>query len=125
MTVLIVEDDKDIIDLIEDNLSDLGFKVDKATSAEEALEMINRQKYNTYFIDIILPGMDGIELTKKIITEDKTAKIAVMTGGGEGVEIVNQILLDAAVGKGALHSLAKPFTFEDIKELVEHFESIN
>jgi DNA-binding NtrC family response regulator len=124
MTALIVEDDPEILDIISGYLEDLGMETEKVASAEEALDKSDKTSFDLYFIDIILPGMNGIELTKKIVSKNEKARVAVMTGGGEGVEIVNQILLDAAVDKGALHSLAKPFSFDDVKELVNHFSTL-
>lgn len=118
MNVLVVEDDKDISEIVSGYLEDLDFSVNSAGSAEQALEMISDNKFDLYFIDIILPEMNGIELTKKIVSDHPSSKIVVMSGGGEGVDIVNQVLLDAAVEKGAVVSLAKPFTFRDIEEIV-------
>jgi DNA-binding NtrC family response regulator len=123
MKALVVEDDKDILDIVSGYLKDLDLSVETASSAEEAIEKMASNRFDFYFVDIILPQMNGIELTKKIISHDKNSKVAVMTGGGEGIDIVNQILLDAAVHKGALHSLAKPFTYDDIADLVTRFKS--
>ena len=123
MNVLVVEDDKDISEIVSGYLQDLDFSVKAAGSAEEALELIANDQFDLYFIDIILPEMNGIELTKKIVSIHPSSKIAVMSGGGEGFDIVNQVLLDAAVEKGAVVSLAKPFVFEDIEEVVNQLKN--
>lgn len=123
MTVLLVEDNTEILEIVVRYLDEIGLSTKTAGSAEEALEIMNEYSFDYFFIDIILPRMNGIELTKKILNKNKNAIITVMTGAGEGVDIVNQILLDAALDKGALYSLAKPFTFEQLKELTNQFPS--
>ncbi|MCZ2992016.1 response regulator, partial [Acinetobacter baumannii] len=65
-SILIVDDDKDIIQFINVNLKQEGFKVFSAHNGEEALEIINNNSIQLAILDIMMPQMDGIELCRRI-----------------------------------------------------------
>lgn len=65
-SILIVDDDKDIIQFINLNLKQEGFKVFSAHNGEEALEIINNNSIQLAILDIMMPQMDGIELCRRI-----------------------------------------------------------
>lgn len=64
--VFIVDDDRDIVNLINDILTDEGYEVEKAYNAKEALEKINEDHFDLIILDIMLPDMDGLEICRKI-----------------------------------------------------------
>jgi DNA-binding response OmpR family regulator len=64
--VFIVDDDRDIVNLINDILTDEGYEVEKAYNAKEALEKINEDHFDLIIIDIMLPDIDGLEICRKI-----------------------------------------------------------
>lgn len=64
--ILIVDDDKDIVNLISDILEDEQYEVDKAYNGQEAINKIESEKYNLIILDIMLPDMDGIEVCRKV-----------------------------------------------------------
>ena len=64
--ILIVEDDKAVLKLLSGFLIKSGFQIKTAKSAEEAEKILNNEKFGTVLTDIRLPGMDGIQFTKKI-----------------------------------------------------------
>ena len=64
--ILIVEDDKAVLKLLSEFLIKSGFQIKTAESAEEAEKILNNEKVDTVLTDIRLPGMDGIQFTKKI-----------------------------------------------------------
>lgn len=68
--VLIVDDDRDIVNLIGDILEDEGFEVNKAFSGEGAVEKILQEDFDLILLDIMMPGMDGYEICKRV--RDKT-----------------------------------------------------
>lgn len=79
--ILIVEDDKSINDLIAMNLSIIGYDCEKAFDGDMAAEMIKNNQYDLILLDIMLPGVSGIDLLKANICE-KT-KVILITAKGE------------------------------------------
>ena len=63
--ILTVDDEIHILELIEYNLKKNGFSVLKAESGEEALEILKREKVDLVLLDVMLGGMDGLEVLKK------------------------------------------------------------
>lgn len=68
--ILIVDDDRDIVNLIGDILEEEGFETDKACNGEEAVEKILHSSYDLILLDIMIPGFDGYEVCKRV--RDKT-----------------------------------------------------
>ncbi|WP_353096785.1 response regulator transcription factor [Tissierella praeacuta] len=99
--ILIVEDDKSINDLIAMNLSIIGYNCEKAFSGDAAAEMIKRDKFDLILLDIMLPGVSGIDLLKLNICED-TKVILITAKGG-----LNDKL--EAFNLGAYDYIVKPF----------------
>lgn len=64
--ILVVEDDKDIIEILELYLRNNGYEVKKASNGKEALEVIENEDINLIIADIMMPIMDGYELIKKV-----------------------------------------------------------
>ena len=65
-TILVVDDEEQIRKVFSEAFSQYGFKVVTAESAEEALELLKRQRFWVLFLDLNLPGMNGIELCRFI-----------------------------------------------------------
>ena len=105
-SILIVEDDEDIQQLVGYNLIKAGFQVEYADSGEEALGKIKKQYPDLILLDIMLPGMDGIEVCKVLRTENETAEIPIimLTAKGEETDIVEGFEL------GADDYITKPFS---------------
>lgn len=77
-TILIIEDDVFLGDLMAKKLEDSGFKVVKAIDGREGLEKAATIKPNLILLDLILPGMDGFEVLKKIKDNPQTSSIPVI-----------------------------------------------
>jgi len=77
-TVLVVDDEKDIIQLIRYNLEREGFKVESASDGNEALKKAGEVKPDVILLDIMLPGKDGYEVIKALNQAEKTANIPVI-----------------------------------------------
>lgn len=65
-TILVVDDEQQIRDMFSKAFSNAGYTVQTAESAEEALEILKNEKYEVLFLDLNLPGMNGIDLCRKI-----------------------------------------------------------
>ncbi len=79
MNILVVDDSPLIVKLIEDMLKRKGAKVDKAYSAEEALEKIKEKVYDVYLIDYDLPKINGVDIARKAREMNKEGKVIIIT----------------------------------------------
>jgi CheY-like chemotaxis protein len=109
--LLVVDDNPLIIDLIA-RLFEQTFRVEGAITVEEALAKVKRERYDLALIDLILPGMDGLELfraIRKIVPGQK----ALLTTAYQGDARVEQ-----AIVEGALGCVFKPFQIEDLEQIL-------
>ena len=79
-TILIVDDEKAILHMFSLAFSKKGYQVRSAESAEEALELLKLEKIHVMFLDLNLPGMNGIELCRAIKKEQPMAVLYALTG---------------------------------------------
>lgn len=104
--ILAVEDEEDIRELLEFNLSRHGFDAASAESGEDALELINKNRPDLVLLDLMLPGMDGFEICRQIKGQEATKNIPVimLTARGEEADVVKGLEL------GADDYMTKPFS---------------
>ncbi len=104
--ILIVEDDKDIRELMEYNLGKDGFDVNGVESGEEALEAVSREVPELVVLDLMLPGIDGFEVCRQLKGSEGTSHIpiVVVSAKGEESDIV------AGLELGADDYITKPFS---------------
>jgi DNA-binding response OmpR family regulator len=76
--ILAVDDDVPALSSLKQILAQRGYDVSTATSGEQALEMTARESYDLFILDINMPGLNGIELCKKIRESPKTADTPVI-----------------------------------------------
>ena len=84
--ILVVEDEPDIRDLLEFTISRSGFDIYEAESAEDALKILDRGLPELIIIDWMLPGMDGIDLAKKLRSDDLTKDLPIIMLPARGEE---------------------------------------
>ena len=101
-TILIVDDEQEIADLVEIYLVSDGYKVFKANSAQDGLEILEREDIHLVLLDIMMPGMTGLEMCKKI---RETNKIPIIMISAKSTDL-DKIL---GLGTGADDYVAKPF----------------
>jgi two-component system, OmpR family, response regulator len=82
LKILVVDDDPNILELVSIQLTQVGYSVQKASNAFEALEMIGEDYPDLAVVDVMMPGMDGYTLTKKIRTETDIP-VLLLTAKGE------------------------------------------
>lgn len=108
--LLIVDDEVDIVDLLRDVLTNEGYVVDAAPSAEDALALIHEHIYDAAILDFNLPDMDGVMLHRQIREKDpELANRSVFMSGL--VQSDTNLGYYAAQGAGFL---SKPFDIEDV-----------
>lgn len=105
-TILVVDDEKDIVDLISYNLSKEGYKVVTASNGTQAVERSVSERPDLVILDIMMPGMDGFEVCRAIRQNPDTAGIAIMFLTAKSGEI-DQIL---GLELGADDYLQKPIS---------------
>lgn len=116
--VLIVEDEKSLRELLAFKLQTEGFEVSSAIEGNEALQKIEKDQPQLVLLDLILPGLDGFEVLKKIRENPVTAKIPVViiSNLGQKEEIDRGLLL------GANDYMVKTnFTPKHIVDLVKRY----
>lgn len=104
--VLIIEDEEDIQELIAYNLGKEGYQTTRAGSGEEGLRAAKTKQPNLIVLDIMLPGMDGLEICKLLKADAKTQHIPVvmLTAKGEESDVITGLEL------GADDYIVKPFS---------------
>lgn len=104
--ILVVEDEEDILELIEFNLKKEGYQVATATSGEKAIELARRNPPQLILLDIMLPGMDGLEVCKLLKHDPATmhVPIVMLTAKGEESDIITGLEI------GADDYMTKPFS---------------
>jgi len=110
--ILIVEDDRDLRESLATALRDEGYHAIAAQDADEAIASVKAHKVNIVFMDICLPGMNGVEVYKAIKKIQPTATTVMMTG------FFVQDLVNAAISAGAYDIIYKPFTMDDILKVI-------
>jgi len=104
--ILVVDDEADLVDLISYNLKKEGFSVDSALDGETALTKIRKGKYDLVVLDLMLPGIQGIELCRILRNDPKTESLPVIMLTAKGEE-VDKIL---GLEMGADDYVTKPFS---------------
>jgi len=105
-TILAVDDEEDILELLGYNLGKEGYRVERATSGEEALRKTTAELPNLIVLDLMLPGVGGLDVCKTLKANPKTQHIPIvmLTAKGEEADIV------AGLELGADDYITKPFS---------------
>src|SRR5574337_1311528 len=87
--ILVVDDEQDLVKLIQYHLEKEGYKVLSASNGEDALFLTRRERPELVILDLMLPGIDGLEVCKKLKAEPELANTAIvmLTAKGEEVDI--------------------------------------
>lgn len=104
--ILVVEDEPDIAKLVSYNLTQERFKVVTAEDGEQALKAIQREKPNLVVLDLMLPGLSGVEVCKILRDRPETAKLPILMLTAKAGEADRVLGLEL----GADDYLAKPFS---------------
>ena len=102
--VLVVDDEQDILELIAYNLRREGYGVETVQTGEQALESIRRQPPDAVILDLLLPGLDGIEVCRRIKRDSAHIPVLMLTAKTEDADIV------AGLEVGADDYVTKPFS---------------
>jgi DNA-binding response OmpR family regulator len=115
--ILVVEDEPDLLDLVVYNLRKEGFKAVRAENGETALELARDERPDLVLLDLMLPGVDGLEVCRRLRANEATANIPIvmMTARAEESDAVVGLAL------GADDYVKKPF---GVKELLARVRAV-
>ena len=108
MRLLIAEDEKNLNKILAQQLEDSGYTVDSCFDGEDALDHILLTDYDAIILDIMMPGMDGLEVLKQVRQKEITSPILFLTARDSIEDRV------AGLDLGADDYLTKPFAFEEL-----------
>ena len=111
-TVLIVEDDQDIADLIRVNLVEISLGVEHVTSAEAALASMKSNEYSLVLVDVMLPGMSGLDLCRHIRADYPEQALIFLTSRDSEIDRV------LGLEMGADDYMTKPFSVRELQARV-------
>ena len=115
--IVVIEDEPDILEVIQYNLEREGFLVLPASNGDSGLEIILRQAPDLVLLDLLLPGLDGIEICRKLKMDPMTQGIPIIMVSAKGEE--SDIVL--GLGVGADDYVTKPFR---AKELIARVKAV-
>ena len=108
--ILIVEDEPDIAEVLQFNLGRAGFEVELERQGDRALEAIRRQPPDLVVLDLMLPGLDGLEVTRLLKRDPATARLPLVMLTARGEEVDRIVGLEL----GADDYIAKPFSPREV-----------
>jgi DNA-binding NtrC family response regulator len=111
--LLIVDDDADIRQAVVRRFERLGYRAEGAENGVEALELCKRREYDVAVLDLVMPGMSGIELLERLRADHSECEVILLTGKGS-IETAVQ-----AMKLGAFNFLTKPFPLAELEVEIE------
>ncbi len=116
-TILAVDDEEHIIELVTFNLKAAGYRVLTAATGEDALKVCEAEQPNMVLLDIMLPGIDGLEVCRRLKGDRLTANIPIIMLTARGEEVDKVLGLEL----GADDYITKPFS---VRELVARVKAL-
>jgi two-component system phosphate regulon response regulator PhoB len=105
-TVLIIDDEKDLVELVRYNLEKDGYDVIGAASGQTGLDIAARHKVDLVILDIMMPGMDGLEVCRHLRTGERSARVPILMLTAKATEADKVVGLEL----GADDYMVKPFS---------------
>jgi len=108
MRLLVIEDDRALLTALGEGLAGSGFAVDRAASAERALDQLRVNPYDLVVLDVGLPGVDGLTLLRALRGRESAVPVLILTARGQVADRV------AGLDAGADDYVVKPFAFPEL-----------
>lgn len=104
--IMVVDDEEDILELVGYNLERIGYKVTRVDSGEDALRIARNKEPDLILLDLMLPGIDGLEVCRLLKQDNRTSSIPIimLTARGDEADVV------AGLEVGADDYITKPFS---------------
>ena len=116
--VLIVDDEKDFLDIMAERMGARGMEVSTTTSAEEALEMIESESYDAVIMDLMMPEMDGFKALKLFKESQPEISIILLTAN------IPEDTYKEAMELGALDVIEKPADLNLLTQKIEEAKNL-
>lgn len=116
--LLIVDDQFGIRILLSEVFQKAGYETYQAANGIQALEIVKEQNPDLVLLDMKIPGMDGLEILKRMKTINKDIRVIIMTAYGE-LDMIQE-----AKELGAITHFAKPFDIDEIRDVVKQYVPI-
>jgi len=113
LRVLLVDDEKDIVEVIQDRLEAYGFAVVTAGTGVEALKALSTDTFDGVFLDVKMPEMGGIEALEQIRKINQEIPVIIVTSSSTRESAIE------ALAKGANDFVLKPFEWQELKAKIE------
>jgi two-component system OmpR family response regulator len=107
-SILVIDDETAVLEMIVDALTIAGFQVNSATDGLEALQLIRKQEFDLVVTDVNMPKLDGYQLVEKLRERDTETPVIFLTARNEKVDITRGLKL------GADDYITKPFGLEEL-----------
>ena len=113
--IVVADDDDDILDLVALTLERSGHVVHRARDGEEALELVKRERPDVAVLDVSMPKLDGLELTRRLRGDPDTSavRIVLLTA------LVQESDVSDGLAAGAHDYVRKPFSPQELQERVD------
>ena len=108
--VLLVDDEEELVSTVAERLELRGIEAEACTSGTAALQLLEQQEFDVVVVDVKMPGMDGLELLRRIKTIRPKSQVILLTGRGSGKES------QRGLAEGAFDYLIKPINIDDLIE---------
>jgi CheY-like chemotaxis protein len=115
--ILVVEDDVQFRQMLLDMLQQDGHQLASAGDGAQAIKLLATWRPDVIITDILMPGMDGVELIMALTRQDDATPMIAMSGGRRS--ITAEFNLDSAALLGVKATLAKPFSRADLRAAIE------
>lgn len=112
--ILLVDDEPDFLEQLSSRLKIRGARVDTALNCEEALKKIDNQEFDAIVVDLSMPGVDGLETTKRIKSSHPASEVIILTGHGSIQSGIK------AMKMGAFDFLEKPVEINSLMEKIRN-----
>ena len=113
--ILLIEDNETFRSMVQRMLVGAGYDVEEAADGEAGLACYRKQRSDVVITDVLMPGIEGVEMIRELLRHDPGVKIIAMSGGGRGP---TYYYLEMALKFGACRFLSKPFTQEELEVTV-------
>jgi len=110
--ILVVDDEREILDMLTDHLEDEGYVVSQAVDGEQALEGVRSEPPDLVLLDITMPGVNGLEVLRRLRRDHPKIPVVMITG------IEDEALARSTLKMGAFDYLQKPFDPYRLSRLV-------
>jgi len=115
MSILVVDDEQSICMLLHDVLIHFGHSVETRQDGEKAVALAHEQRFDLVFLDIRMPGMNGVDTLKALRQVQPEATFVMITG------YAHDDIVDECLNSGASDCLCKPFSLTQVTELMKKF----